>query len=62
MTEPAQSAVRIDAIDDVLHVVLDRPDAKNSLTPDAVRDMIAALESAAADDSVRVVASELHRP
>jgi 2-(1,2-epoxy-1,2-dihydrophenyl)acetyl-CoA isomerase len=56
MTEPTRSAVRIDAVDDVLHVVLDRPEAKNSLTPHVIGDVIDALESVAADDSVRVVA------
>jgi 2-(1,2-epoxy-1,2-dihydrophenyl)acetyl-CoA isomerase len=48
-------AIRIETTDDVLHIVLDRPLAKNSLTPDAVREMIAALEAAAIDDAVRVV-------
>jgi 2-(1,2-epoxy-1,2-dihydrophenyl)acetyl-CoA isomerase len=40
---------------DVLHVVLDRPERKNSLTPDAVRALIAVLEAAATDDGLRVV-------
>jgi 2-(1,2-epoxy-1,2-dihydrophenyl)acetyl-CoA isomerase len=56
MTESTPSAVRIDTADDILHIVLDRPEAKNSLTPDVIRDVIDALEAAAATDSVRVVA------
>jgi 2-(1,2-epoxy-1,2-dihydrophenyl)acetyl-CoA isomerase len=39
----------------VLRVTLDRPERKNSLTPDAVRALIGVLEAAATDDTLRVV-------
>lgn len=55
MSDAADAAVRVSTIDGVLEIVLDRPDAKNSLNPDAVRTMIEALESAAVDDDVRAV-------
>jgi 2-(1,2-epoxy-1,2-dihydrophenyl)acetyl-CoA isomerase len=55
VSESDGAAVRIETTGDVLHLVLDRPSAKNSLTPDAVREMIVALEAAAVDDSVRAV-------
>jgi 2-(1,2-epoxy-1,2-dihydrophenyl)acetyl-CoA isomerase len=41
--------------DAVLRVTLDRPERKNSLTPDAVRALIGVLEAAATDDTLRVV-------
>jgi 2-(1,2-epoxy-1,2-dihydrophenyl)acetyl-CoA isomerase len=55
-------AVRIETHDAVLHIGLDRPSAKNSLTPDAVREIIVALEAAAVDDSVRAVAMSSSGP
>jgi len=55
MSEATSLGVQIDISDDVLRVVLDRPEALNSLTPDAVRSVIVALEAAAATDSVRAV-------
>jgi 2-(1,2-epoxy-1,2-dihydrophenyl)acetyl-CoA isomerase len=39
----------------VLRLVIDRPDRKNSLGPDAMRALVEALESAATDDSLRAV-------
>lgn len=50
-----QQPVRIDTVDGVLRIVLDRPSHKNSLTPAAVRSIIEALEPAAHDDSLRAV-------
>ena len=41
--------------DGVLRITLDRPARKNSLDPVAIRRIIVALESAAADDSLRAV-------
>jgi 2-(1,2-epoxy-1,2-dihydrophenyl)acetyl-CoA isomerase len=41
--------------DAVLHLTLDRPERKNSLTPDAMRALIGVLEAAATDDTLRVV-------
>jgi len=50
-------AVRIESesADGVLRIVLDRPAAKNALTPAAVRAIIEALEGAARDDALRAV-------
>jgi 2-(1,2-epoxy-1,2-dihydrophenyl)acetyl-CoA isomerase len=48
-------AVRFQTREGVLRIVLDRPSAKNSLTPSSVRAMIEALERAASDDSLRAV-------
>src|SRR6266545_3535798 len=45
----------IEASGGVLRVVLDRPSRKNSLDPGAVRHVVAALEEAATDDTLRVV-------
>jgi 2-(1,2-epoxy-1,2-dihydrophenyl)acetyl-CoA isomerase len=39
----------------VLRITLDRPARKNSLEPAAIRRIVAALEAAATDDSLRVV-------
>lgn len=50
--------VRSERRDGVLQLVLDRPAHKNSLTPEAVRTLIEALERAAADDGTRVVSLE----
>ncbi|MDQ2649951.1 MAG: enoyl-CoA hydratase-related protein [Actinomycetota bacterium] len=47
--------VRIEAVDGVLRITLDRPSHKNSLTPTSVRTIIEALEPAAHDDTLRVV-------
>ncbi len=48
-------AVHVSTDDDILRVTLDRPERKNALTPDAVREIIGALERVAADDSARAV-------
>jgi 2-(1,2-epoxy-1,2-dihydrophenyl)acetyl-CoA isomerase len=42
----------------VLRCTLDRPDKRNALNDDMMRALIAALETAATDDAVRVVALE----
>src|SRR3954447_2030555 len=39
----------------VRHLVLNRPEKRNALNGDAIRALGAAVEAAAADDSVRVV-------
>jgi 2-(1,2-epoxy-1,2-dihydrophenyl)acetyl-CoA isomerase len=56
MTEAAApEGVSLDAGDGVLRITLDRPARKNSLDPAAIRRIVAALEAAATDDSLRVV-------
>ena len=57
-----EAPIRIERADGILRIVLDRPRQKNSLTPDAVRQMIEALERAATEDSVRVVSIESSGP
>jgi 2-(1,2-epoxy-1,2-dihydrophenyl)acetyl-CoA isomerase len=53
-SEPA-SGITTERDDAVLRVTLDRPERKNSLTPDAVRALVGVLEAAATDDALRVV-------
>jgi 2-(1,2-epoxy-1,2-dihydrophenyl)acetyl-CoA isomerase len=48
-------ALRVDATDGVLRIVIDRPSRKNSLDPDTVRRLVETLEAAATDDSLRAV-------
>jgi len=56
MTGPAPaSELEIESRDSVLSIVLNRPDRKNSLNPVAVRTIVAALEEAATEDSLRVI-------
>jgi 2-(1,2-epoxy-1,2-dihydrophenyl)acetyl-CoA isomerase len=58
MTEPPTSddvAIEAGSDDGVLRIVLDRPARRNSLHSAAVRRIVAALEGAATDDSLRVV-------
>ena len=57
-TEP----VRVEMADGVLRLVLDRPDQKNSLTPESIRTLIEALERVATDDGARVVSIESSGP
>lgn len=47
--------VLVTADDGVLRIVIDRPDRKGSLDTAAVRRIVAALEAAATDDTLRVV-------
>lgn len=54
--------VRVETDGGLLRLVLDRPDHKNSLTPESVRTLIAALERAAADDDLRAVSIESSGP
>ena len=49
------SEVEIESRDGVLSIVLNRPARKNSLNPVAVRAIVAALEAAATEDSLRVI-------
>jgi 2-(1,2-epoxy-1,2-dihydrophenyl)acetyl-CoA isomerase len=51
----APQGVSIENRDGVLRITLDRPARKNSLDTLAIRRILAALESAAADDALRVV-------
>ena len=39
----------------VRHIVINRPDKRNALNGDTIRELGAAIEQAAADESVRVV-------
>lgn len=56
MTEnEASEGVLLDARDGVLRITFDRPSRRNSLDQAAVRRIIAALEAAATDDTLRVV-------
>ncbi len=52
---PSDADITIERADGVLTIVLDRAARKNSLTPAAVGEIIAALEAAATDDTLRVV-------
>lgn len=54
--------VRVEMADGVLRLVLDRPDHKNSLTPEAIRTLIEALERVATDDGARAVSIESSGP
>lgn len=47
--------IAIEAVDGVLRITIDRPERKGSLDPTSVRTIIEALESAATDESLRVV-------
>ena len=51
----APEGLAIDSAAGVLRITLDRPSRKNSLDPPAIRRIVAALEAAATDDSLRVV-------
>ena len=56
MTAPtAADGVEIESSGGVLRITLDRPARKNSLDAAAIRRIVAALEAAATDDSLRVV-------
>ncbi len=49
------AGIRVSIEDGILHLVIDRPDRRNSLPPDGVLRLIAALEEASTDDSLRAV-------
>lgn len=51
----SDAPVRFSTVDEILRITLDRPSRKNSLTPASVREIIEALEEAAASDSHRAV-------
>lgn len=55
MSSRAPDGVVVRADEGVLRVVIDRPARKGALDPDAVGRMVAALEAAATDDSLRVI-------
>lgn len=55
MTTETQDGIAIERGEGVLRITLDRPARKNSLDPVAVRRVVAALEDAATDDTLRVV-------
>ncbi len=55
MTKTNVDGVEVLAADDVLHIVLDRPDRKNALHPAAVIRIVRALEDASVDDTLRVI-------
>jgi len=47
--------VRIDTVDGVLQIRLDRPERKNALDVASISEIVGALESAATDDALRAV-------
>jgi 2-(1,2-epoxy-1,2-dihydrophenyl)acetyl-CoA isomerase len=55
MTATASEGVGVETRDGVLRITLDRPARKNSLDTAAIRRIVAALEAAATDDSLRAV-------
>lgn len=55
MPAPTFTALRWEVSDGIATVVLDRPDALNSLEATLKRDLLAALQEAARDDAVRAV-------
>ena len=55
MSTASVDGVSVEARDGVLRIALDRPSRKNSLDIAAIRRVVAALESAATDDALRVV-------
>lgn len=55
MTAPGGEGVVIEHRDGILRIVLDRPSRKNSLDVASVRRIVATLEDAATDDTLRVI-------
>ena len=55
MSDRADAGVLVDAENGLLRVVIDRPERKGSLDVAAIRRLVAALESAATDDTLRAV-------
>ena len=53
MAEPEQ--IRVEVADGILTITLDRPQAMNAFTAQMMREMVAALDRADADDAVRAV-------
>ncbi len=49
------SALEVSSVGAVLRLTINRPERKNSLPQDAVRELVEALEAAATDDALRVV-------
>ena len=54
-TNDASEGARIEARDGVLRITFDRPSRRNSLDQATVRRIVSGLESAATDDTLRVV-------
>jgi len=57
-----RAPVQVEMNDGVIRLVLDRPEQKNSLTPEAIRILIEALERAATDEDARVVSIQANGP
>ena len=55
MSETSVDGVEVTVADDVMRIVLDRPQRKNALDPPAMLRVIDALERASVDDTLRVV-------
>jgi 2-(1,2-epoxy-1,2-dihydrophenyl)acetyl-CoA isomerase len=55
VSETNVDGVAVGFADDVLHIVLDRPERKNALDPPAIARIVHALELAAVDDSLRAI-------
>ena len=55
MTDPAADPVLVEAVDGVLRIGLDRPERKNALDVDAITRIVATLEEAAVDESLRAI-------
>jgi 2-(1,2-epoxy-1,2-dihydrophenyl)acetyl-CoA isomerase len=51
----SDEGIRVEADGAVLRLTIDRPSRKGSLSPDAVRALVEALESASTDESLRAV-------
>jgi 2-(1,2-epoxy-1,2-dihydrophenyl)acetyl-CoA isomerase len=55
VSETNVDGVGVGSVDNVLHIVLDRPERKNALDPPAIERIVHALELAAVDDSLRAI-------
>jgi 2-(1,2-epoxy-1,2-dihydrophenyl)acetyl-CoA isomerase len=55
LTDENVDGVAITSADGVLRIVLDRPERKNALHPDAIERIVDALERAAVDESLRAI-------
>jgi 2-(1,2-epoxy-1,2-dihydrophenyl)acetyl-CoA isomerase len=55
VTETNVDGVAVGSADNVLHIVLDRPERKNALDPPAIARIVHALELAAVDETLRAI-------
>jgi 2-(1,2-epoxy-1,2-dihydrophenyl)acetyl-CoA isomerase len=55
VTETSDDGINVATADNVLHIVLDRPERKNALDSAAIARVVRALELAAVDDSLRAI-------